>query len=85
MDYKIHHALGLLHHRLGELPAAEEAFRTALRYAPRHVPSATKLGVVLLESDRLQEAADSFRYALGLSPQNTAALDGLRAVDEVEP
>ena len=80
-DYKIHHALGLLHQRLGELGPAERAFRRALTITSRHTASVTKLGEVLLRSGRKDEAAKMFRYALELSPDNRAAREGLRATE----
>ena len=76
-DYRIHHALGLLHRRVGELAEAELNFRRALASAPRHAASATRLGEVLLETDRPREAAQAFRRALQLAPDDRAARNGL--------
>jgi 4-amino-4-deoxy-L-arabinose transferase-like glycosyltransferase len=76
-DYRIDHALGLLHRRLGELAEAEVRFRRALASAPRHAASATRLGEVLLEMNRPREAAQAFRRALHLAPGDRAARDGL--------
>ena len=77
-DFRIHHALGLLHQRLGELDPAVAAFRKALGIAPQHTPSATRLGGILLEQGRPAEAADAFRHALRYAPGNPKAQEGLR-------
>jgi tetratricopeptide (TPR) repeat protein len=76
-NYRIDHALGLLHRRLGELAEAELRFRRALASAPRHAASATRLGEVLLEMDRPREAAQAFRRALQSAPGDRAARSGL--------
>jgi tetratricopeptide (TPR) repeat protein len=77
LNYRIHHSLGLLHRRLNDLRAAEAALRRALEVQPRHTASATRLGEVLLEQDRPEEAAEMFRYALTLRPDDDAARRGL--------
>jgi len=77
-DYHIHHALGLLHQRLGERDLAEPAFRRALSLVPSHTPSATRLGGLLLERGRPAEAAAAFRHALRYSPGDRKAQEGLR-------
>ena len=46
-DYRIHHALGLLYRREGELDRAASAFAHALSLEPRHAASATRLGEIL--------------------------------------
>jgi cytochrome c-type biogenesis protein CcmH/NrfG len=76
-DYRIRHALGLLHRRTGNLAAAAAALREALRIEPRHTASAVRLGEVLLDQGRSAEAADSFRYALRLNPESRGAREGL--------
>jgi tetratricopeptide (TPR) repeat protein len=48
-NYLIQHALGLLYRREGDLAAAEQRFRRALRLAPGHAPSARRLEEVLRE------------------------------------
>ena len=77
-DFHIHHALGLLHQRLGEQDQAEPEFRRALSLAPSHTPSATRLGGILLETGRPAEAAEAFRHALRYSPEDRKAQEGLR-------
>jgi Tfp pilus assembly protein PilF len=51
-DYRNQHAIGLLSRRLGDLDAAERAFREALRLEPRHTASARQLEEVLRELER---------------------------------
>ena len=77
-DFHIHHALGLLHQRLGEQDQAEPAFRKALSLVPSHTPSATRLGGLLLEQGRPAEAAEVFRHALRYAPGDRKAQEGLR-------
>ena len=79
-DYRIHHSQGLLYRREGDAVSAAAAFGRALRVAPRHVASATRMGEALLETGRRDEAERAFRHALALSPENPAALQGLRAL-----
>jgi Flp pilus assembly protein TadD len=81
VNYRIHHTLGLLYRRVGDLPLAEASFREALRLEPRHVASAVQLGEVLLEEGRASEAADVFRYALQYRPDDRRARDGLAAAE----
>ncbi|HXV76747.1 MAG TPA: tetratricopeptide repeat protein, partial [Candidatus Polarisedimenticolaceae bacterium] len=76
-DYRIPHALGLLHRRTGDLASSAAALGRALRLEPRHTPSAVRLGEVLLESGRATEAAEAFRYALQNDPDNREAREGL--------
>ncbi len=80
-DYRVQHSLGLLHRRIGNLTAAEAAFREALGLAPRHAASAVRLGETLLEQGRAGEAAEAFRYALRLDPSDRAAREGLAAAE----
>jgi Flp pilus assembly protein TadD len=74
-----HHVLGILHRRVGDLVAAEDAFRQALALDPGRLDSTIDLGEVLLEQGRRQEAAEAFRRALRLAPDDLRARDGLRA------
>lgn len=79
--YRVQHSLGLLYRRVGDLAAAETAFREALRIHPRHAVSATRLGEVLLARGREQAAAEAFRYALSIAPGDAAAARGLRGIE----
>jgi 4-amino-4-deoxy-L-arabinose transferase-like glycosyltransferase len=76
-NYRTHHALGLLHRRLGDLDLAATGFTRALQLEPRSTASAVELGEVLILLGRQDEAAAAFRHALGLSPGNQRALEGL--------
>jgi 4-amino-4-deoxy-L-arabinose transferase-like glycosyltransferase len=80
-DYRIHHALGLLHRRAGRADEAAAAFREALRRAPRHAASAVQLGELMLQQQRDTEAAELFRYALRLRPGDARARAGLAAAE----
>jgi tetratricopeptide (TPR) repeat protein len=77
-NYRIHHALGLLHGRVGDAPRAAAAFRRAVELEPRHAPSAVGLGSLLLGQGRPAEAIPWFEHALSVAPSNRAAAAGLR-------
>lgn len=77
-DFRVQHALGLLHRRLGENEQAAESFTAALAIEPRHAPSAVQLGETLLALGRAQEAAAAFRQALAHSPGDERAAAGLQ-------
>jgi Tfp pilus assembly protein PilF len=80
-NYRTQHVLGLLHRRVGDLEAAETAFRRALSIARQHTASIVQLGEVLLERGRNAEAAELFRRALILRPDNRRARAGLAAAE----
>jgi tetratricopeptide (TPR) repeat protein len=77
-NYRIHHALGLLHRRVGDLPRAAAAFRRSVELEPRFAPSAVELGSLLLADERAAEAIPWFEHALSVAPTNRDAADGLR-------
>jgi hypothetical protein len=80
-NYRTHHVLGLLHRRVGDLDAAEAAFHRALSIAAQHAASSVQLGEVLLERGRNTEAAEQFRRALSIRPDDRAARAGLATAE----
>jgi 4-amino-4-deoxy-L-arabinose transferase-like glycosyltransferase len=78
-NYRVQHALGLLHRRLKQPVEAEARFRRALQLAPNHAASAIRLGELLVELGRPEEAEMLFRRALRLAPGSAAARRGLEA------
>jgi protein O-GlcNAc transferase len=63
-----HLALGLAARRLGRPDAAIGGALTAGRLAPNSAEVARCLGEVLLEADRVEDAAVALRHAVGLAP-----------------
>ena len=55
--------------KAGQLPAAEAAFREAVRLAPTLAEAHLDLGLVLGREGKLADAAESIRHALKLNPQ----------------
>ncbi|MGR3632411.1 MAG: tetratricopeptide repeat protein [Limimaricola soesokkakensis] len=59
-------AMGSANLRLGRLGQAERLLRRAVAEDPDFAPAWNNLGVVLMETDRAAEAAESFRRAFAL-------------------
>jgi predicted O-linked N-acetylglucosamine transferase (SPINDLY family) len=60
------------HHRAGELADAERLYRELLERAPDHAEAAFHLGVLALQSERLDEAVEVLTRATALAPDNAA-------------
>lgn len=81
-DLAAHHELGCVALRCGELPAAEEHFRMALRVAPRplnvaHEPLLVGLASALRRQRRFAEATSLLETAMGLNPSAPGTLAAL--------
>lgn len=74
--------LGRLLHEQGDLSAAEELYRKALRHAGGDVTAAFNLGVVLQDAARWREAATAYHSVLALDPSYADAYYNLAAVYE---
>lgn len=64
---------GLQHHRAGDLPRAEQAYRQALQIDPQSANAWCLLGAVCLALGRTSEAVDDFQHALRLQPEYVEA------------
>ena len=62
--------LAAAYERLGQLPEAEETFRTLLAINPRHATAYLGLGLVHWRQGRMDEAIVDFRRQLEIAPRN---------------
>jgi Tfp pilus assembly protein PilF len=69
-----HEVRGTALYRLGDLAAADAAYREALRLNPRLIAAHQALGELALRRGQSQEAFDSFRAALHHDPTNPACM-----------
>ena len=60
--------LGIAELRLGDLDAAEAAFREALKRDPRYLDAWVNIGIVFAKQRRLDGAIEAFEQAAGLVP-----------------
>ncbi len=67
------HLMGLMAHRLRDLPFATEYFERSIQARPGDAVFHNNLGSVLVDSGRTEEAAVVFRQALALDPGSRAA------------
>jgi predicted TPR repeat methyltransferase len=58
---------------LGNQAAAEKACRRAVKIMPQNVSAWIQLGQLLADDDRKSQAADAYRQALAIEPQNAMA------------
>jgi dTDP-4-amino-4,6-dideoxygalactose transaminase/predicted O-linked N-acetylglucosamine transferase (SPINDLY family) len=72
-------ALGVIHHRRGQLAEALEAMQAAAERDPDNAETLNNLGSVLKDAWRLDEAETWLRRSLALRPDNAAALTNLAA------
>lgn len=72
-------ALGVVHHRRGELTLALDAMQAAAARDPDNAETLSNLGNVLKDAWRLDEAETWLRRSLALRPDNVAALTNLAA------
>jgi protein O-mannosyl-transferase len=68
---------------IGQLDKAEAVFRRCIALAPDVAGAHTGLGIVLAETHRLAAAADEFRFALRLQPDDPAALENLKRAESM--
>lgn len=73
-------SLGNAHKAAGDRDKAAECYRHALRIAPDHLPSLYNLGLVLHETNRLEEAEQMFDRARRLAPKDVEVLAHLGAI-----
>src|SRR5690349_17005359 len=83
---------GLAQHRAGNLQGAERLYRLVLASAPRHAGCLHLLGLILLQTSRLEQAAETIRAAIaadGSAPSYHLslgnALVALGRLDEAVP
>src|SRR6202035_4826802 len=72
-DFRWPYYLGQLHRARSEGEESLASFRRAALRAPRDVPSQVRLGEVLLDQGRLEEARGTLARALALDPRCAAA------------
>ncbi len=68
---------------IGQFDKAEAIFRRCIALAPDVAGAHTGLGIVLAETHRLAAAADEFRSALRLQPDDPAALENLKRAESM--
>jgi len=68
---------------VGQFDKAEAAFRRCIALDPTVVGAHTGLGIVLAETHRIAAAADEFRTAVRLKPDDAAALDNLKRAESM--
>ncbi len=68
---------------IGQFDKAEAVFRRCVALAPDVAGAHTGLGIVLAETHRLAAAADEFRSALRLQPDDPAALENLKRAESM--
>jgi len=71
---------GFVEEKLGDLQAAEAAYRAALRADPTAFPAANNLGVILADDGHLSLAADALRQARAANPEYATAAFNLGLV-----
>ncbi len=79
-DHRWSYYLGLVRQSQGDLAAAAEDYERALAQRPDSPPILIRLGNVLVELDRVDEARQRFARVLELDPENAAAPYGLAKV-----
>jgi len=73
---------GRAHYDLDQLESAQSDFRRAVLLAPDLALARGGIGLVLWRQGELEQAADAFRTVLRLSPQNAAAREDLKRIEE---
>ena len=66
-DQALKHALA--EHRAGHLAAAEERYRSLIGAEPRHAGASHHLGVLLVQTGRIEEGLTRLRSALEMDPE----------------
>lgn len=67
--------LGVCYRRLGDLPKALESYDKSLKRDPGHADSAYNSGLILFETNQIDEARARFERALALKPEDPAVLE----------
>jgi Flp pilus assembly protein TadD len=67
---------------LQRLSSAEQDFRKALQLQPRHLPAMDDLAVLLLRTNKKQEARKLLQQVLQINPQDQVAAANLKKLDE---
>ena len=68
---------------IGQFDKAEAIFRRCIALAPSVAGAHIGLGIVLAETHRLAAAADEFRFALRLQPDDPAAIENLKRAESM--
>ncbi len=79
-DYRWSYYLGLVRNAQGDLAAAAADYQLALAGQPDKAPILVRLGDVLVELNRIDEARQHYTRAIELEPENAAAYFGLAKV-----
>jgi tetratricopeptide (TPR) repeat protein len=66
----VHHMLGIVHERRGELPQAEAAYRKAVELDAKNTPAQLQLGKTYLATGRLDLAVAQADKAVALDPRS---------------
>ena len=69
--------LAVAQHQAGLLDAAEAGYRAVLAQQPTHLPALQMLGVLLSQTDRLQEGIELLQQVVDASPNDPAARNNL--------
>ncbi len=70
----VHNNLAMVQRHLGNVDEAEHHFREALKHDPQQVGALSNLGALLVEQDRLVEAAPVLEQAKTLAPDHPGVL-----------
>jgi tetratricopeptide (TPR) repeat protein len=81
---RAHRNLGVLFERLGDTRRAEAAYVEALRVDDKMVDTHRYLGNLLGREDRLGEATEHWRRSLELDPDQTAAANLRRMIEDAD-
>ncbi|MEM7051096.1 MAG: tetratricopeptide repeat protein [Acidobacteriota bacterium] len=83
-DFRWPYLAGVVEQNSGDLDAAADSYRTALRLQENYLAARIRLGETLTELNRLDEARDEFERALVIAPRTAAAERGLGKVAAAE-
>ena len=70
-----HFELGVCHRQLGDLPKALQAYGELLRLDPGHAGGAYNSGLILFETNRVDEALARFQTGLAVKPDDPELLE----------
>jgi len=80
-DAEVWFMLGVINGKLGSHQQAADCFRKSLSIQPNHVLTYLNLGLALRLQGKFKDAAESFKEAIRLDPQNKSAIDAYKGVD----
>ena len=72
-DDRISYALGMICQKLGDVPAALDAYATTVEISPNHMPALVNLGSLLISFGKPDLAIDPLQSALLLDPNGFPA------------